>query len=53
MLFAITLIIILYVLTIYLFNCALTIATLCSNIFFAMIAFIPIVTGLVNIEDLR
>lgn len=53
MLLPIVSIIILYVPTIYLFNCALTIGALCANIFFAMIAFIPIVIGLVNIEDLR
>ncbi len=53
MLLPIALITILYVPTIYLFNCALTIGALCANIFFAMIAFISIVIGLVNIKDLR
>lgn len=53
MLLPIALITILYVPTIYLFNCALTIGGLCVNILFAMIAFISIVTGLVNIKDLR
>ena len=53
MLLPIALITILYVPTIYLFNCALTIGALCANIFFAMIAFISIVIGFVNIKDLR
>lgn len=53
LLLPIALIIILYVPTIYLFNCALTIGGLCVNVLFAMIAFISIVTGLINIKDLR
>ena len=46
----ISLIIILYVPMVYLFNCALTFGALAANIFFVMIAYISILTGLQSIE---
>lgn len=52
MLVPIALIIILYVPTIYLFNCALTMGALCVNVFFAMIAYTAIMLGLINIKEL-
>lgn len=52
MLLPIALTVMLYVPTIYLFNCALTIGALCINIFFAMIAYTAIMIGLINIKEL-
>ena len=52
MLLPIALIVMLYVPTIYLFNCALTMGALCVNVFFAMIAYTAIMIGLINIKEL-
>ena len=52
MLLPIALIVMLYVPTIYLFNCALTMGALCVNVFFAMIAYTAIMIGLTNIKEL-
>ena len=52
MLLPIALIVMLYVPTIYLFNCALTMGALCVNVFFAMIAYTAIMIGLINMKEL-
>jgi len=48
MLLPIGLIVMLYVPTIYLFNCALTFGALCVNVFVAMLAYTAIMVGIVN-----
>ena len=52
MLLPIALIVMLYVPTIYLFNCALTMGALCVNVFFAIIAYTAIMIGLINMKEL-
>ena len=52
MLLPIALIVMLYVPTIYLFNCALTMGALCVNVFFAMIVYTAIMIGLINMKEL-
>lgn len=52
MLLPIALTVMLYVPTIYLFNCALTTGALCVNIFFAMIAYTAIMIGIINMKEL-
>ena len=52
MLLPIALIVMLYVPTIYLFNCALTMGALCVNVFFAMIAYTAVMIGLINMKEL-
>ena len=52
MLIPIALIVMLYVPTIYLFNCALTMGALCVNVFFAMIAYTAVMIGLINMKEL-
>ncbi|WP_296647547.1 hypothetical protein, partial [Romboutsia sp. 13368] len=52
MLVPIALIVMLYVPTIYLFNCALTMGALCVCVFFAMLAYTAIMVGLVNMKEL-
>ena len=52
MLIPIALIVMLYVPTLYLFNCALTMGALCVNVFFAMIAYTAIMIGLINMKEL-
>lgn len=52
MLVPIALIVMLYVPTIYLFNCALTIGALCAIVFFAMLGYTAIMLGLVNMKEL-
>ena len=52
MLVPLALIVMLYVPTIYLFNCALTIGALCVCAFFAMLAYTALIIGLVNMKEL-
>ena len=52
MLVPIALIVMLYVPTIYLFNCALTMGALCVCVFFAMLAYTAIMIGLLNMKEL-
>jgi len=52
MLVPIALIVMLYVPTIYLFNCALTMGALCVCVFFAMLAYTAITIGLVNMKEI-
>ena len=52
MLVPIALIVMLYVPTIYLFNCALTMGALCVCVFFVMLAYTPIMIGLLNMKEL-
>lgn len=52
MLLPIALTVMLYVPTIYLFNCALTMGALCVNIFFAMIAYTAIMISFINMKEL-
>lgn len=52
MLIPILLISILYVPTIYLFNCALTFGALAANMIFVMIAFISLISGMLSIKNL-
>ena len=52
MLVPIALIVMLYVPTIYLFNCALTMGALCVYVFFAMLAYTAIMIGLLNMKEL-
>ncbi|MGL5752536.1 MAG: M28 family peptidase, partial [Paraclostridium sp.] len=52
MLIPIVIITILYVPTIYLFNCALTFGALSANMIFVMIAFMSLVSGMVSIKNL-
>ena len=46
----ISLVIILYVPMIYLFNCALTFGALAANILFVMISYISILTGIKSMD---
>ena len=50
LLIPIALTVMLYVPTIYLFNCALTIGALCVCVFFAMIAYISVLNGIINLD---
>lgn len=52
MLIPLILITILYVPTIYLFNCALTFGALAANMVFVMIGFISLVSGMLSIKNL-
>ena len=52
MLVPIALIVMLYVPTIYLFNCALTFGALCVVMIFTMIGVISLFSGVVSIKDI-